>query len=146
MDPSILPARPLLERNAMKLRISAPPAVQRLEARTLLSTTTDAIRLTSRGTLLVQGDIGTDVVRISRSGGSIAASIDSQTGSDQSVKFSAKDVKRIYVDAGGGRDQIFVDARVTERATLLGGTGDDTIVGGIATTTIKCGAGADRRH
>jgi Ca2+-binding RTX toxin-like protein len=109
----------------------------------LVVVTSNNLRVSSRGTLLVQGTTADDQIRIDRIGDTITASLSVEGLKAITQTFAASDVKRIYVDADGGDDQIRVSSTVEERATLLAGSGDDLVIGSGSLQTIKGGSGDD---
>jgi Ca2+-binding RTX toxin-like protein len=54
-----------------------------------------------------------------------------------------EDFSRISIDAGGGNDSIQVTANIKKPSTLLGGNGNDTLLGGSKNDYLSGGAGND---
>src|SRR6476646_2117640 len=99
--------------------------IEGLELRQLLNGEPSS-QLTSRGTLLVTGTVGNDVIGVT------PAAIEA---------FPPGSVKRIYVDVGPGNDSVFISARLP--ATLVGGEGNDSLSGGLLRNLLDGGAGDD---
>jgi hypothetical protein len=104
-----------------------------------------AISASIRADLLrIRGTGGDDVIRISLAAGrSDALTItanDSELGS-----FELAELPRgIRVDAGGGNDDVQIDADLPPLATLmLGGAGNDSLAGGPGNDDLRGGAGDD---
>ena len=109
--------------------------VQALESRRLFTS------ITYTGTLVIDGRDGDDAINVSVKGGTIT--VQSETWFGAGIHFPAADVKRILVLAGGGNDTVQVDHDVTKRATIVGGAGNDILVGNYAATLIG-GGGNDK--
>src|SRR6266498_2453713 len=103
--------------------------VETLESRTLLS----AI-LSAKGTLVADGTSGNDVIVISRDPRRTSKILVKING--VGVKFPSDSVKRIQMTGQGGADRLTLDDSLgiisARGATLLGGDGNDTLVGGLA--------------
>jgi Ca2+-binding RTX toxin-like protein len=128
-----------------------PVSFEALESRRLLSVVLELAsdtdpdgspfaHLTRSGTLVLSGQLQGDtlVVETSKNGKRILA-----IGPGPFIgNFSAKDVKRVLVEGGGGQDKI-VTNNCNKPATLVGGSGNDILQGGVASTLIG-GAGNDK--
>jgi Ca2+-binding RTX toxin-like protein len=70
----------------------------------------------------------------------VAATVD---GSTRVWVFDAADVKRIYGEGGGGNDRLDIGTTLNLDQTLLGGRGDDVLLGGRGSGTFFGGDGDD---
>ena len=66
-----------------------------------------------------------------------------ETGSTVTVSRTYSGVNEIYFDGGAGNDSITIDPSVTLPVTLIGGAGNDTLIGGNGPTIFVGGAGDD---
>jgi hypothetical protein len=84
---------------------------------------------TASGVLSVSGDGANDVIAVEQvdftSDGSVTLQLTLNGLSDDSLKFAG--VKELAIDAGGGDDGIHLLSEITVDASIVGGTGDDTI-------------------
>ncbi len=97
--------------------------------------------ISKTGTLLVQGTSDDDTLAILQDGNKIKYET-TLNGHHAFVVVSASAVKRIYVNAGGGDDKIFLDPALQKRATVIGGSGNDHLEGAYGSTLIG-GSGND---
>jgi hypothetical protein len=96
------------------------------------------------GTLLVRGTSSADQVDLVRSGALIL--VRSRTGNaSRSRRFVAAQVQRIRVIGAAGDDRLTVGEGILRGVSLLGGDGDDTLVGGngFRPDTLSGGPGDD---
>src|SRR5262245_11849736 len=109
----------------------------------------------SNGNVLVRGgddnDLSNDVINVTRSGGEIAVSVDvgndvPATGpTDAFVShYAVGDVQSITVNALDGNDSVTVEPGTGIAVTVNGGTGNDTIVGGVGSETLNGDSGNDQ--
>lgn len=116
--------------------IDQSAGLERLESRTLLSAT-----LSSKGTLVAEGTSGNDAIVISRDPQRTSKILVSIGGSG--TKFNAASVKRIEMYGDGGADRLTLDDSLgiisARGASLYGGDGNDTLVGGLAGATFDGG-------
>src|SRR4051812_42534333 len=110
----------------------AAASIESLESRTLLSAT-----LSAKGTLVADGTAGNDIIVISRDPRRTTKILVKING--VGVKFPSASVKRIQMTGQGGADRLTIDDSLgiisARGATLLGGDGNDTLVGGLASAT-----------
>jgi len=105
--------------------------IESLEPRRLLAAD-PTFELSPKGTLVVHGSSKSDSIEVSLLHGKAAdgfrAILDNKAGSHE-ARFKFKSVKRIYIEAAGGDDSIFVGGGTeqTRPATVLGGAGNDKI-------------------
>jgi Ca2+-binding RTX toxin-like protein len=122
--------------------VCRPTIVEGLEARTLLSA---GPMVSGRGTLVSQGDGGNNVIVVSRDPRRPSKILVTVDGSGK--KFNSRGVKRIEMSGGGGADRLTLDDSLgvisARGATLMGGDGNDTLVGGLAAATFEGGNGDD---
>ncbi|MEO6436684.1 MAG: hypothetical protein ABIP55_13115, partial [Tepidisphaeraceae bacterium] len=89
--------------------------------------------------LKITGNQTADTVTVAPgAAGQTAVTINGATSSFRSAGFSS-----IRVDASGGNDNVTIAATIMKPATLLGGTGDDSLVGGGGDDLLDGGTGAD---
>jgi Ca2+-binding RTX toxin-like protein len=108
--------------------------VQALESRRLMA------GVTHTGTLVVEGTQGGDEINISRSSGTITVKLAKNDPAPQ--RFSVAAVKRILVLSIGGNDKVAIEHDIVEHATIVGGAGNDELVGNYGATLIG-GSGTD---
>lgn len=113
---------------------TAPHSGELLERRVLLAS---FATLNARGTLSVVGDAAGNDIHVRFDGSQVVASRDGQASS-----FAASAVKRIWFHGFGGADTI--DNRTNLPATLIGGSGNDTLISGTAADSFDGGDGVDR--
>jgi hypothetical protein len=116
-------------------RHTAPPLLESLEARRLMSASLED------GVLQVRGTDEDDVIKITQPRSNprrINVAIN-----DDTFAFKAHRVRRIEVRAQDGDDEVSIGGRVRARAKLYGGRGDDTLAGGSAADLLVGGAGDD---
>src|SRR4051812_40836188 len=105
--------------------------IESLESRTLFGVD-PTFTLTAKGTLVAQGTGGKDKITITllhnKAKDGFIATLKNNTGTHEQ-RFLFKAVKRIYVDAGGKNDSVFIGGSTeqTRPSTVLGGAGNDTI-------------------
>jgi Ca2+-binding RTX toxin-like protein len=88
------------------------------------------------GTLKITGSSGHDDILLRKTSAGIIVGVN---GHKQ--RFSTRGVRRISIDAGRGND--FVDDRVNLPSTILGGAGNDVLLGSAADDSINGGSGRD---
>jgi Ca2+-binding RTX toxin-like protein len=127
-----------------------PVAFEPLESRRLFALTVDVVgtdadgspfaHLTKSGTLVLTGQLTGDTLTVetSKNGKRILAIGPGPLDGN----FSAKEVKRVLVEGGGGQDKI-VTNNLNKPATLVGGSGNDILQGGHRSTLIG-GDGNDK--
>src|SRR5215216_5825602 len=93
--------------------------VQALESRVLLASTLDA------GVLTADGTGGDDDLRVDRASGQIIVTLNGVTDG----VFDAADVDEIVLSGASGNDSVRIGANIIG-ATLNGGPGNDTLLGG----------------
>jgi Ca2+-binding RTX toxin-like protein len=93
----------------------------------------------AHGVLQLRGTNGADSIVISPKGTSISVKLNSTT-----AHIDASKVKAIFADGRDGNDRI--EKRFGVRATLAGGAGDDTLIGGPAADYFRGGAGQNEIH
>ena len=124
----------------MEKSLSLSALVEPLEPRTLLSAT-----LSAKGTLVADGTAGNDTIAISRDPKRFTKILVTIDG--VGVKFPSGSVKRIEMTGQGGADRLTLNDSLgiisARGATLLGGDGNDTLVGGLAAATFDGGNGDD---
>src|SRR4029077_13577951 len=98
------------------------------------------------GVLSISGDSTDNSISVimDSTGGIISVSVDGQSAS-----FPIADVDSISIDAGGGDDSIALQRSdgsraLTVPALILGGNGNDQIIGGAGNDTISGGNGDDQ--
>ena len=91
------------------------------------------------GVLTVNGTSGIDTIQVGQSSRGVSIVANSRTLSGSPFK----GVGRIVVNAGDGPDRVILGPGVTIPSSLLGGNGDDTLVGGDGPDTILGAAGND---
>lgn len=127
-----------------KVLMSAQPFIQPLESRQLFSAQLlPSVFLTSRGTLQIQGTAQAEQISIitaARSARKIDISI-TREGITTTTRVNRNDVKRVMIEAGGGRDKIQVVQELDIATTINGGAGADRIFATGA--VINGGAGDD---
>lgn len=105
-------------------------------------------RLSLRGTLTINGSDWNDRIVVVRKGGQIQ--IFAQGCDEPSQSFPAAKVRRLQIIGGDGDDYIDLNSEgyggdpLNLRATLRGGTGDDTLTGGSGSDFIDGGSGNDQ--
>ena len=114
------------------MKLSATSFLESLEPRLFLDST--FARVTSRGTLLIQGTRASETIRV-QPGIVVIRNHDIVFAADSPT------VKRMYIDAVAGNDRIVITAKL--RATILGGSGDDTLIGSSASDSLDGGDGLD---
>jgi len=92
--------------------------------------------LSSTGTLNIFSTSGNDKINVRES----SFDVEVQRG-DEVVWFKGSLVKRVYADAGGGNDRVTVD--IARPATVLGGSGNDSLYGGSRNDALNGGSGND---
>jgi Ca2+-binding RTX toxin-like protein len=100
--------------------------------------------LDALGTLIVRGTNSADQVQLIASGAFIT--VQSRTGNAfRSQAFIAARVQRIRVIGAGGDDRLSMGSGINRGASLLGGEGDDTLIGGngFRSDTLSGGPGDD---
>ena len=127
----------------------AAPVVESLESRRLLSAGTPvpwdpvvppaAVTITKTGTLVVKCYDGDDALVVTAAGKKVTLTLDGR------VVGSYGGVKRVLVEAGGGNDRVDVVGLQTlgRACTVMGGGGDDVLVGGRGVQLIG-GSGNDK--
>jgi Ca2+-binding RTX toxin-like protein len=113
-------------------RAAAEPMVERMERRVLFAV---GATVTS-GVLTVEGSELRNTITISRDGAKVAVRIDHAT-----QKF--KNVTSIIVRGNGGDDRLTISDNLTIGASLVGGSGNDTLTGGSGNDTMSGDAGDD---
>jgi hypothetical protein len=109
-------------------------SVESLEHRRLLA----SVSLSS-GVLHLKGDSGnTNSLTVALDGSDVVA-----RANDVSRTYSLSSVSSIRIDGGSEADRIAVGASITKRATLNGGSGNDTIYGGGGNDLIYGAGGSD---
>jgi uncharacterized protein YkwD len=93
--------------------------------------------LTSNGTLVVNGTDGNDEINMYLSGQSLIANVN-----DQSFTFNYGSVKRIYVSAMAGNDDVSLAGGILA-STINGGIGNDTLSGTGGNDTLEGDGGND---
>lgn len=120
--------------------VSAAAAAEPLEHRLLLAAT-----LTHRGTLVVNGTAAGDVIVVRRD--PLRTSKILATVNNVGAKFNAQSVKRIEIYGQAGADSLTLDDSLgiisARGASLFGGGGGDTLVGGLAAAYFEGGPGDD---
>jgi hypothetical protein len=117
------------------------PFIEPLEDRRLLS---GSVTLSSAGMLNIAGTDLADKIRITRESPDTSMLDVILNGATSTFAFSS--VKAITVNAGAGNDDVEVielNGPVNIPTTMLGGAGNDTLVGGSGTDHIDGGAGND---
>ena len=100
--------------------------------------------ITKTETLLVKGNASNDVLSVVRDGNKIKYNTRiGDGGIYANFVVDASKVKRVYVEAGGGNDKVFIDEELQKNCTVLGGGGNDTIEGNSSSTLIG-GSGNDK--
>jgi Ca2+-binding RTX toxin-like protein len=112
-----------------------------LEGRTLFAAVPVATAVLSNGLLDVSGTKKADDIHVGLNAG--ATQLDVTVNGALLGSFNVSEVTSIRVDAGKGRDNVVIDAAVNIDATLLGGHGKDTLVGGSGNDTLDGGRGKD---
>jgi Ca2+-binding RTX toxin-like protein len=101
--------------------------------------------LTGKGTLVVEGTSGADTIVISRDPKRTSKILATINGSG--AKFNSASVKRIEMYGDAGSDRITLNDSLgvisARGATLIGGDGNDTLVGGLAGAFFDGGNGFD---
>jgi hypothetical protein len=114
--------------------------IESLEPRTLLSA-----YLTAKGTLVAEGTSGADVIVVKRDPQRTSKILATINGTG--VKFAAISVKRIEIYGAASADDLTLDDSLgiisARGATIFGGSGDDTLRGGLAAMTFDGAGGAD---
>ncbi len=92
------------------------------------------VSLSGSGTLLITGSTVADSVTLQLvhddpTKGFIGTVTGGSTKTTINIRRSFASVKRIYIDAGGGNDSVFIGSgqSMTRPVTILGGSGNDTI-------------------
>jgi Ca2+-binding RTX toxin-like protein len=111
------------------------PQIERMESRRLFVATAP-FGVTGTGTLIVQGTAGDDAIVVTSDGAKVTVTINGLTGSFQ-------DVARIRLEGAAGADSIRFAGTLNVPVTLLGGRGDDDLVGAGRHVTLSGGAGND---
>ncbi len=123
-----------------RLNAAAAAGVEGLESRLLLAAT-----LTPRGTLVVEGTDGNDVIVVRRDPQRASKILATVNGDGQ--KFDANAVKRIEIYGGAAGDALTLDDALgvisARGASLFGGGGNDAVTGGLASTYLEGGPGDD---
>ena len=109
-------------------------ALQSLEPRRLLSAAFASVN--SQGTLSVVGTSKNDVITMSLHDGMIVAKLNAS-----SLSFGATTVKRIWVNGFRGNDRIVNNTALP--STLLGSSGNDTLIAGSKNDLLDGGTGWD---
>jgi len=114
--------------------------IEGLESRRLLSAT-----LSAKGTLMAEGTAGNDVIVIARDVRRHSKIMVTINGTPQ--KFAAAAVKRIEMYGEAGADRLTLDDDLgvisARGASLSGGDGNDTLLGGLAAASFDGGNGDD---
>ena len=90
------------------------------------------------GGLTVNGTDTADDITVDEDSGFVSVTVN-----DKQVSFSSKSVKSILVNAGAGNDTIVVETTIGGPTTILGGAGNDNILGVGEHEVINGGAGDD---
>lgn len=127
-------------RSEARMGAAAASVVEDLEPRRLL-----AAVLSARGTLVVEGTASADVIVISRDPKRTTKILATVNG--VGAKFPSASVKRIEMYGDDGGDHVTLNDNLgvisARGASLYGGDGDDTLVGGLASAVFDGGNGAD---
>jgi Ca2+-binding RTX toxin-like protein len=125
------------------VRAGGRPAVESLEGRTLFAAMPAvAMAVVVDGLLDVWGTQNADEIALSVNAGD-GNLIDVTAGVTLLGSFDKSLLSSIRVVAGDGNDSVLLDAGVTLACRLLGGSGDDTLVGGDAADVLIGGRGLD---
>lgn len=114
--------------------------VEELEPRVLM----DASATLSAGLLSIIGDASNNRIIVSRDDTHHQLVV--KDGGTVVGGFNSSDVLQINIDGGDGDDFIRIDRNVYAEASLLGGAGDDVLVGGGGVTNLDGGAGNDKLY
>ncbi|MGF1634773.1 MAG: calcium-binding protein [Phycisphaerae bacterium] len=107
--------------------------IEQLEARRLL-----AAALDTQGLLTVFGTDGDDTITFAVGRDELTVFVNGTAS-----RFGVADVKRVYVNALAGDDLVVLGRRLEVPASLVGGTGDDTLSGSLGDDTLVGGDGHD---
>jgi Ca2+-binding RTX toxin-like protein len=122
------------------VRVGPGASLESLEPRQLLAAT-----LSAKGTLVVEGTSSGDTIVISRDPKRTTKILATINGAG--VKFNSASVKRIEMYGDGGGDAVTLNDSLgvisARGASLYGGDGDDTLVGGLASALFDGGNGFD---
>jgi Ca2+-binding RTX toxin-like protein len=127
--------------------------IEPLETRRLLSVShaplgephdqlVNPLSITGRGTLMVQGTTGNDIINISSDDAGVVHVSMIHSG-DIAVSQSFEGVNRVIVEGAAGNDRITFISSKNIPVTLLGGAGDDRIEARGRKVTLSGGAGND---
>jgi Ca2+-binding RTX toxin-like protein len=114
--------------------------IERLEQRALFSQVIPTLytHVTAKGTLVIGGSLGDDVIAARRVGGGIV--VEARIGDRWELRnVPASNVKRVLVEAFWGNDRVGLAPGLNEIATVLGGAGNDTLQGNIGDTLVGGG-------
>ena len=106
--------------------------IELLETRRVLA----AVSL-HNGTLTITGTSGADSILVDQTAAHLNVHFNSSAFS-----FSSSSVNRIFISVGGGNDSVRLGDAVTKRASIIGGSGNDSLRGGGGNDTIA-GEGND---
>ena len=127
-------------RRNRRISAAAGAAVESLEGRVLL-----AFSVTDRGTLVVDGTAGDDTIFVIRDVARQSRLTVSINGVADTV--AASTVRRVEIYGGAGNDDLRVDDSAGSTnglgATLVGGDGDDVLVGSLRSASLDGGLGND---
>jgi Ca2+-binding RTX toxin-like protein len=99
--------------------------------------------VTRTGTLVLKGTAGADHLSVIRDGNKIKVTRTPVGANTVTLVLDAAKVKRVWVEALGGDDCVFVDNELAKPCTVLGGGGDDRVDGNDGATLLG-GAGNDK--
>src|SRR5437016_4239961 len=108
--------------------------VESLDTRQLLAA--DFATLSSHGTLSIAGTAANNQIRVDLIGGQVIARRDGLI-----MKFDPAKVKRFWLNGFGGNDILGIN--IAKAATLIGGSGNDTLAGSRASDSIEGDGGDD---
>jgi Ca2+-binding RTX toxin-like protein len=99
--------------------------------------------ITRTGTLVVKGTAEADRLSVIRDGNKFKVTHSQPGANIVTVVIDAARVKRVWVEALGGDDRVFIDNELANPCTVFGGSGDDVIDGNNGATLLG-GAGDDK--
>ena len=99
--------------------------------------------ITHTGTLVIDGSDHADDITLVRVGANVVLIATLGSGMRVDARFPVNEVKRILVEAKAGNDVVKLMSSLNERATVLGGGGNDDLSGNYGATLIG-GSGNDR--
>jgi hypothetical protein len=108
--------------------------IQVLEDRSLLSLMVSV----DKNVLIVRGTPGNDLITVSQTPAAIVVNV-----GQAMFSVPPAGIKSLRIDADAGNDRVILDAAVALSARVIGGLGNDLLVGSDSTCTLSGNAGSD---